>query len=78
MARLSNMLSDWRHRMIAPWVKGRVLDIGCGNAVILQAHHHQIDRYVRVEFGPAQVTKLAERFPDTDFISRDLDRQPLA
>lgn len=77
MALLSNMLTDWRHKMIKSYVKGRVLDIGCGNAVILQAHHNNIDRYVGVEFSPARVSLLAKRFPDADFTSRDLDRQSL-
>jgi hypothetical protein len=35
MAYLSNMLTGCRHKMIDPYLKGRVLDIGCGNAVIL-------------------------------------------
>lgn len=78
MAKLSGMLSGWRHRMVVPYVKGRVLDIGCGNAMMLQKHHSNIDRYVGVEFSPARVERLAEQFPEATFISRDLDRQPLA
>ena len=77
MAILSKMLSDWRHKMIAPYVKGRVLDIGCGNALMLQKHHKNIDHYVGVEFSSVRVTKLAERFPDADFINRDLDHDLL-
>jgi SAM-dependent methyltransferase len=77
MALLSNMLTGWRHKMIKPYLKGRVLDIGCGNAVILQAHHNKIERYVGVEFSPAEVEDLAERFPEATFISRDLDLKPL-
>jgi SAM-dependent methyltransferase len=78
VALLSNMLTVWRHRVISPYVKGRVLDIGCGNALILQHNHAAIDRYVGVEFGPERIAQLSERFPSGVFISRDLDREPLA
>ena len=78
MALFSNMLTDWRHKMIVPYVMGRVLDIGCGNALMLQKYHQNIDRYVGVEFSPGRILRLAEQFPEANFISRDLDRQPLA
>lgn len=77
MAKLSNMLAGWRGGMVAPYVKGRVLDIGCGNAVILQTCRENITKYVGVEFNSGRVARLAEQFPDARFISRDLDRELL-
>jgi SAM-dependent methyltransferase len=78
MAFLSNMLTGWRHRMIAPYLKGDVLDIGCGNAVILCQYKEKIHRYVGVEFYPAHVAHLSEQFPEAVFIRRDLDQDALS
>jgi|GEM_PF-3801494 len=55
MAKLSKILSNWRHKMIVSYLNGRVLDIGCGNAVILQKYNQNIDRYVGVEFSLVRV-----------------------
>jgi 2-polyprenyl-3-methyl-5-hydroxy-6-metoxy-1,4-benzoquinol methylase len=72
------MLADWRHKIITPYLKGNVLDIGCGNASILEKYHTLINHYVGVEFGQARIAHLSTRFPEAIFISRDLDREPLA
>ncbi len=77
MAFLSNVLTAWRHKVILPYLKGDVLDIGCGNAVILSKYKPLLDHYTGVERQQAHVDHLAHRFPEAVFIARDLDREPL-
>ena len=36
MALLSKKMTQWRHAMIRPYIYGDVLDLGCGDAVILK------------------------------------------
>jgi 2-polyprenyl-3-methyl-5-hydroxy-6-metoxy-1,4-benzoquinol methylase len=78
MAFLSKMLASWRHKVITPYLKGDVLDIGCGDAIILKKHHVLINHYVGIELGQTKVDNLSALFPEAVFISRDLDREPLS
>jgi len=78
MAFLSSTLARWRHKVIRPYLRGDVLDIGCGYADVFKNHHMLIDHYLGVEFGQAHVDQLSNQFPGAVFIKRDLDKEPLS
>ncbi|HEX9801044.1 MAG TPA: class I SAM-dependent methyltransferase [Thermoanaerobaculia bacterium] len=66
-----------RYRMVAPYVAGDVLDIGCGRADLLRDHAGAIRRYVGVEFHADRVESLSRRYPRADFRIRNLDEEAL-
>ncbi len=77
MALLSNRLARWRHEMIRPYVQGHVLDLGCGEAVILNTFGDAIDYYCGVEWNQKHVDHVLERFPGAGMYQRNLDKDAL-
>jgi SAM-dependent methyltransferase len=77
MPLLSNLARDMRLRKAAPFVTGDVLDLGCGNAAILQLCRNRIASYVGIEQNDASVAALQHRFPGAEFHRRNLDTEPL-
>ena len=62
MALLSKRISGWRHKVIKPYLKGDVLDIGCGNAIVLKKYNALINHYVGIEFDQGRVNNLSASF----------------
>jgi len=77
LALLSKMLADWRHSLISDYIRGDVLDIGCGNSIILQKFGDQINSYCGVELSTKRFADLKKKFPQANFIARDLDNDAL-
>lgn len=74
---LSPMLKRQRFAMVAPYVRGDVLDVGCGPSAMLTLGGGAITSYTGVEQNTGRVQKLRRDFPQYTFLERDLDDQPL-
>jgi len=76
-ALLTGVLRRQRNAVVAPYIRGDVLDIGCGygSAIPFVAPH---GRYVGVELHVDLVTWLRQTFPEHEFHQRDIEREPLA
>jgi SAM-dependent methyltransferase len=74
MGLLSNHLADTRTKKIMPYVKGAVLDLGCGRlAPVTQRCAASIESYYGVERDPDFVENLKKKFPEHSFFAMDLD-----
>lgn len=71
------MLADWRHSLLSGYIRGDVLDIGCGDSIILQKFGSRIDSYHGVELSAKRVSELSGKFPEARFLARDLDKDLL-
>jgi SAM-dependent methyltransferase len=77
---LSKYLSQKRAKMAKPYLKGHILDIGCGparNLEILKINNLPYDSYTGIEYDKDQVKLLKTEYPDSDFFSVDLDSESL-
>ena len=74
---LSEYLRRRRSALVQPYLKGDVLDIGCGPATIAECLEPS-QRYVGVEIQAGYITHLYTRFPQHTFIQRDVDSEPLS
>jgi 2-polyprenyl-3-methyl-5-hydroxy-6-metoxy-1,4-benzoquinol methylase len=71
---LSKMLHDIRSKMVKPYVKGDVLDIGCGiNLSNYKMSKDEIKDFVGVEYDEKVVERLKQKFQKLSFYRRDLD-----
>ena len=73
----SDHLALRRHKKIAPYLQGDILDLGCGDARTLEWYGTRVEDYWGVERQPQRVEILRRRFPSATFICRDLDREKL-
>ncbi len=76
MPLLTEYVRQRRYAAIQPFIRGAVLDIGCGIAVTalsLEATH----RYVGVDVNAALVADMRRRFPQYEFHCCDVDQEPL-
>lgn len=73
MALLTGYL--WRQRLtkVRPYLKGRVLDIGCGHAQLIRALSPQ-QSYTGVEVQADVVERLQAQYPFHRFIAADLNQ----
>ena len=78
MGLLSNTIKRQRLRMVAPYIRGDVLDVGCGPALILETCRARITSYTGIEHTDARVAALRRQCPGHTFLVRDLDTDPLA
>ncbi len=77
MAILSKRLANWRHQQISPYIEGNILDIGCGNAIVLREYKLRIKHYCGIEQHQVHVERLRAEFAGFDFFKKDLDNEPL-
>ena len=77
MPLLSKHIRDWRLEKAKPFIRGDVLDLGCGSALAKTRFAPQIRHYVGVDRDEDHVKDLAEQFPDAEFYARDLDEDSL-
>jgi len=77
MALLSNRLTQWRHAMIRPYIQGDILDLGCGDAVILKEFIGSINYYCGIEWSLKHIENVQKRFPEARMERRNLDKDIL-
>lgn len=76
MAILSKYLTNKRTMKVLPYVRGDVLDIGCGNAPILrECDSSIITSYCGIERSEKLLEELKrQKYPNTCFLQCDLDK----
>lgn len=77
MALLSSYLSSRRNAVIAPHVRGDVLDVGCQRGQLRDRLAGRIGRYVGIDLSEANLEEARRRHPDCEFRLLDLDDEPL-
>lgn len=76
MPLLTEYLRRKRHAMVEPYLRGDVLDVGCGNAAMslaLDDVHH----YVGVDFNEIVLARQRELFPQHEYHQCDIDQELL-
>ena len=77
---MSGLLTGYLHRRrnaaVQRYLKGDVLEIGCGPAIVARWLDSS-QRYVGVEMQPESMTHLRRKFPQHTFIQPDIDSEPL-
>lgn len=73
---LTGYLHRRRNAAVQRYLKGDVLDIGCGPAIVARWLDSS-QRYVSVDIQPEWITYLRREFPQHTFIQPDIDREPL-
>ena len=74
---LTGYLHRKRNAAVQRYLRGDVLDIGCGPAIVA-GWLHSSQRYVGVEMQPEWMTHLRRKFPQHTFIQRDVDTETLS
>lgn len=80
MALLSPHLTRARTAVIAPYIHGDVLDLGCGSyetAKIFKQHGDRMSYYCGIERSEESVRRLSEHYPSGHFFAKDLDHDRL-
>ncbi len=70
MAKLSKNLTNLRQNKVKPYIKGKVLDIGCGEATAI--NYKAVTRYYGVDFE-YKCKELTKKYPLGEFFSKDLE-----
>ncbi len=73
MGLLSKWLHNIRTKLVSPYVRGDVLDIGCGPATNLKISKNKINTYVGIEYDSELVKKLNNKHAGSKFFQKDLD-----
>lgn len=73
MGLLTNYLQRQRFAKVRPYLNGRILDLGCGDAALLALLSPQ-QSYTGVEVNADVVDRLQARYPSHRFIAADLDQ----
>ena len=76
MPLLTNYLRRRRYAIVEPFLRGEVLDIGCGNAATALPLG-SVQHYVGIDYHPILVARQREQFPQHEFHVCDVDREPL-
>jgi len=66
-----------RTRMVEPYIRGDVLEIGCNDAATLVRHQERLGRYVGTDIDPEALDRARARFPGRQFVLNDIDVEPL-
>lgn len=74
---LSGYLRSKRDALVQTYIKGDVLDIGCGPATVAELLDSR-QRYVGMEVQPGYIAYLRRKFPQHTFVQRDVDEEPLS
>ena len=77
MTLLSKYIRNVRLKKASPYIRGDVLDLGCGGALVKDLFRDRIESYVGVERGGTALESVQANHPDARFHSRDLDTDPL-
>jgi SAM-dependent methyltransferase len=63
--------------MVAPFIRGDVLEIGCHDAATLERPNPALGRYVGTDIDEQALARARQRYPDREFVRNDIDRDPL-
>jgi SAM-dependent methyltransferase len=74
MGILSRHIQKVRINACLPFVRGDVLDLGCGDSRILTLAGQRIEKYCGVESDPQLLKSLRQRFPQHTYLALDLER----
>lgn len=74
---LSKWLESKRINLTKPYIKGDVLDVGCGPATNYRSLKNKIGAYYGIEYDKKHVEKLKKMYPKAKFFSKDLDKDNL-
>jgi len=77
MGMLSPFIKRQRLAMVAPYVQGDVLELGCGPGIALQLWADRITSYTGVDYRPDLITQLQRKYPAHTFYTRNLDDDQL-
>ncbi len=73
MGLLSGYIRDARMKQARPYIRGDVLDLGCGPGDTKIWGGENISRYVGIDYNPSNVEKLKQKFPDSQFFALNVD-----
>ncbi len=73
---MSNSIRGRRYAMALPYISGRILDIGCGQADLAGLLGPR-EEYVGLDINPALLATAEQRYPEHCFYNADLEAQPL-
>lgn len=76
-ALLSPFIARQRYARIEGFLKGDVLDLGCGRGQIWEKYGSRLNSYMGVEKSPQRIEQLNQKFPNVSFFRCDLDLEPL-
>ncbi len=77
MGLFSRYVRTIRIRKVLPWLEGDVLDMGCGEATILEFAGDSIASYCGVEHTEESLRSLRQRYPQHTFLCADLDQDSI-
>jgi len=77
VALLTEAMKRERHRHVAPYVRGAVLDIACGPAQTLGLFSDRIESYCGIELTQKRVDWNRAKFPEHQFCQADLEKDVL-
>ncbi len=80
MGILSKWLHNVRIKITKQYIKGNVLDIGCGSASIFTKFNHRINKYYGVEYDQKHISGLNQKYiknKKVKFFQKDLDTDKL-
>lgn len=73
----SPLLRKWRAGIAKPYLKGDILDLGCGNDGYLLTLISTDQKYIGVDENPQIISRLKNLYPDKSFLLSNLDNQDL-
>jgi len=74
---LSSYLREKRKKIVKNFVKGDVLDLGCGKADFYELYRDKITSYYGVDIDTEIVKALQAKFPECKFFRYDFDEDTL-
>jgi len=77
MGLLTPIIRRQRFAMVEAYCTGDLLDVGCGQAGLIDAERPGITSYTGVDYRPELVEALARRHPQHTFVCADLDEGEL-
>lgn len=70
---LSGSIRKQRLAMVAPYLKGDVLEVGCNIGSMLHAAGGDLGRYVGIDINEDALARAAATFPEHQFLRRDIE-----
>ncbi len=74
---LSPYIREQRKKYVKPYVRGDVLDLGCGQADFFDLCKKKITTYSGIDGDPAVIARMRKKFPHATFSQADFDEDEL-